>query len=200
MRFVYGSPPSVPDFQPFEEGWTALREPSPLLLNLIATPLGFGLAILAALGWGITDVQLQFSGTSPFAPLYFLGWVLAGFAALVLVHEMIHAFGYPRFGFTADTLIGVWPSKMLFYAVYLGELPRNRWLLVYLLPLLVITVLPLAICRAFGLNQPIVAAFSIANALFAGGDVTCFLLIIAQVPATARMCNQGWSTFWKLSA
>jgi hypothetical protein len=199
MRFCYGSPPPVPDFHPIEEGWTALREPSPLLLNLIATPVGIAAAVLAALGWGITDARFQFTSDNPYAPLYFLGYVLAGFALLVLVHEMIHAFGYPRYGFTADTLIGVWPSKMLFYAVYLGELPRNRWLLVYLLPLLVITVLPIAVCRPLGLNQPILAAFSIANALFAGGDVTCFLLIIAQVPAAARMRNQGWNTFWKLS-
>lgn len=197
MRFHCGPPPPVPDFQPLEQGWTALREPSPFLLNLIAGPVGIALGVVVALGWGINSLSYQFPSGDPVAPLIFLGCVLAGLAGLVLVHEMIHAFGYPRCGFTSDTLIGVWPTKLLFYAIYLGELPRNRLLLVYLLPLLVITVLPLVVCRGLGLNQPLVAAFSIINAMFAGGDVTCFLLIVCQVPAAARLRNQGWQTWWK---
>src|SRR5689334_4108461 len=104
---------------------------------------------------------------------------------------------YPKFGFSPSTMIAFWPSKLLFLAICFDALRRNRLLLVYMLPLLVISILPLIVCRSLGMNSGILMLASIANALFAGGDIFCFLLILAQVPANAMVRNQGWATWWK---
>jgi len=56
--------------------------------------------------------------------------------ALIATHELIHALGYPKFGFTRSTVIAVWPSRLLFYAGSFDAIRRNRMLLVYVLPLL----------------------------------------------------------------
>jgi hypothetical protein len=202
MRLHIGQPPATPDFAPEQEGWTPLKEPSPWVLNLVATPIGILAAVLVGAGWG--ELNLHISGSASdsvfgaFAPLVYLV-VLAGigFPTLIAVHELIHAVCYPRFGFSPSTMIAVWPSKMLFLAIHFDALRRNRLLLVYAMPLLVISILPLVVCRSLGATPAILVLPSTVNALCAGGDIFCFFLILSQVPRQAIVRNQGWSTWWK---
>lgn len=203
MRFHLGPPPPTPNFHPQEEDWTALREPSPLVMNFLAAPVGIILAVAVGAGWGMERLSslpgLQSFGVfGPIAEILLL--VFVGFPLLVLVHEWIHTWPYPRFGFTSETLIAAWPSKLLFYALYLGPLSRNRWLIVYLLPLCVISIVPLIVCLLVGTHPFSVAAVSTFNALLCGGDVIGFALIAWQVPARATVQNQGWNTWWKLES
>lgn len=200
MRFYIGQPPATPDFTPQEDGWTPLREPSPMVLNLIATPIGILAAVLIAMGWEASNVRFEFSSSvfGRFAPVIYLVAIFGiGLPLLIAVHELIHAFGYPKFGFTSSTMIAFWPSKLLFLAIHFDALRRNRLLLIYSLPLLAISILPLIVCRSLGINSGILMLASIANALFAGGDIFCFFLILAQVPSNALVRNQGWATWWK---
>lgn len=200
MRLHIGQPPATPDFMPKEEGWTPLKEPSPLVLNLVATPVGVLAAVLIAFAWGTPSVRLEGGPTSfgLLGPLIAIAAIFGiGFLLLVAAHELIHALGYPKFGFTPSTMIAFWPSKLLFLAIHYDALPRNRLLLVYLLPLLVISVFPLIVCRSLGIESVLLMLASIANALVAGGDIFCFFLILAQVPANALVRNQGWATWWK---
>jgi hypothetical protein len=117
MKLHWGPPPESPDFQPALEGWTALREPSPTMLNLIAGPIGFSALFLVGWGWVATgnSPELSFNLPASFLVLpHILLTVIGGFLALVAVHEMVHALGYPRCGWTTATLIGVWPRHLLF--------------------------------------------------------------------------------------
>lgn len=153
-----------------------------------------------AAGWGETSIHGE-SGASVFgvyAPLVYLVAVLGiGLPALIAIHELIHAVCYPQFGLTPSTMIAVWPAKLLFLAIHFDALRRNRLLLVYSMPFLVISILPLAVCRGLGTNSMALMLASIANALFAGGDIFCFFLIWFQVPRRAMLRNQGWQTWWK---
>lgn len=200
MRFHIGKPPATPDFAPQEAGWTPLKEPSPWVLNLLATPIGIGAAVMVAWGWGASGVHFEF-GPSIFgrlAPLVYPVVIFGiGLPVLIAAHELIHALGYHRFGFTSSTMIAFWPSKLMFLAITFDALRRNRLLLVYLLPLLVISILPLAVCRIIGRSPGLLILASTANALFAGGDIYCFFLILLQVPRRAVLRNQGWATWWK---
>jgi hypothetical protein len=202
MQLHLGPPPNSPDFAPEQDGWTALREPSPTMLNFIAGPVGIAAAALVALGWSQTPTAVQFhvSGNSLTSIPVISASVLLGFIALVAVHEMVHALGYPRCGWTPATIIGLWPTHMLFYAAYLDHLGRNRLLLVYVLPFLVISLLPLIVCASLKINSPPLMAISVINALFCGGDFTCFALILWQVPSNAQVRNQGWATWWKVTS
>ena len=196
MRFHIGQPPATPDFTPKEDGWTPLREPSPWVINLIATPTGFLAAALIAMSWGVNDLHIEVGSSS-----FFLVWIAAalliGLPALFVVHELIHAVAYPSFGLTPSTMIFVWPSKLLIIAATFDALRRNRLLLVYILPLLLISILPLIVCRSFGIDSLFLMIASTVNALIAGGDIFCFFLILFQVPRHAMVRNQGPATWWK---
>lgn len=168
----------------------------------MAVPIGVLAASLLAVAWNraaTVSVTLDGSIFGRFAPLV-LGAAVhcIGFPGFILVHELLHALGYPRFGFSGRTLIAAWPSRFLFYAGYLGGLSRNRWLFVYLLPFLVLSVLPLVVCRILHTESSLFLILSVVNGLFSGGDIFCVLLIWFQVPRTATMQSQGWSTWWKI--
>jgi hypothetical protein len=184
MRFYIGQPPPTPDFAPQKEGWTALKEPSPWLLQLIATPVGMLTGFLLALGWSALSIRFELD----FAGLGVLGAVAvlsASFVALIAVHEFLHAVGYRNLGLTESTIITFWPSKLLFLAITHDAYARNRMLLVYMLPLIVLSALPLALCWSLGIASAPIAIISIANGLAAGGDITCFFPILSQVPRNA---------------
>ena len=194
MRFHIGSPPLTPDFAPQDDGWTPLWEPSPFVLNLIATPVGIFAGILTALAWTGGELRITFPG---YHPLVLLAVVVLGLPLMIAVHEFIHGFAYEKFGFTDTTVIAFWPAKMLFLAITFNAYSRNRMLLVYVLPLVVISFVPLLICRLAGIQSGVAMFFSVVNAMCAGGDIFCILLIAAQVPAKATLRNQGWTTWWK---
>ncbi len=59
-------------------------------------------------------------------PLVLIPIAVLGLVALILIHELLHAVCYPRFGFTESTMIAFWPSKLLFLAINYDALPRNR--------------------------------------------------------------------------
>ena len=201
MRFHFGPPPPNPEFQPEMNGWTPLREPKPLMLNIMAIPLSILAMVALAVAWNrepTMAINFDASIFGRLAPLVYVATILfIGFPGLILVHELIHALGYPQFGFSRQSLLGVWPSRLVFYAGYLGRLSRNRWLVVYLLPFLVLSVLPLLVCRPFHFDAPLLQVVSVVNGLFSGGDLVLVLLIFFQVPRAATMQNQGWSTWWK---
>jgi hypothetical protein len=202
MQLHLGKPPPTPDFDPKADGWTPLREPSPLVLNLLATPVGLLTAVLVGLAWSPANSSVEVSSTvfGPLTPLVFLaGLILIGLPGLIALHELIHALGYPRFGFDRSTVITIWPSKLLICAITFHALRRNRLLLVYLLPLLVISIVPLVVCRLAHINSGLLMLASVVNALAAGGDVVCFFLILFQVPASAELRNQGWATWWRIA-
>src|SRR5579859_574029 len=141
MHLHFGAPPRDADFHPEREGWTKLREPDPIVLQIIATPFAIlNLAILLAAWFGLAWMQPRsvpvFSwtnGMNPWPPLvsaFPLLSVFVGVPALIAAHELVHAVGYPGGLRNRRTLIGVWRAKFLFYASHLGPVTRNRFLFV----------------------------------------------------------------------
>ena len=197
MKLHLGAIPED-DFE-LDDSWQAMREPGPLLMQLFAFPIGIALLVLFAFLWQ----RVATLGPLQIPHEYLALFGLATFASiplLIIVHELLHAVAHPGYGLRGTTIIGAWPRKMLFYAHYCGVLTRNAFLLVFAMPFIVITVLPLAIA-AIGILPPsyatVAAWFSIWNALFACGDVFGFFLVLSQVPANSIVRNKGWRTYWK---
>jgi len=189
MRFIHGPVPEDPQFQPIEEGWSAIREPNPVTMQIFALPVMVAAGVLtwAAIRYGtVVDARA------------FLTWFLPAFVVMIPIHELIHAFANPSFGMTTRTYVGVWPSKMLFYAHYEGELPRGRFLFVLIAPTLVLTVLPLLLLAAFRLDVPFLAAMAFANALGAAGDLLGIGILLSQIPRGALVRNKGWRSYWRM--
>jgi hypothetical protein len=125
---------------------------------------------------------------------------------LIPVHELLHAAFHPGAGLSSDTVIGLWPSRLLFYAAYEGPMARNRFLLVFMGPYLVLSLLPVVaipLLRAIGAGPvPLLALAFLAfiGAAVAAGDVVGAILVLTQVPADAVVRNQGWRTYWRPAA
>lgn len=95
--------------------------------------------------------------------------------------------------------MGFWPSKGLFYAHYHGELTRNRFVAILLMPFIVISLMPIpvaALAQSTSWWAVFICAF---NALLACVDILGAGMILFQIPANAVVRNQGWRTYWKES-
>jgi hypothetical protein len=200
MRFHLGPVPSTPGFDPEMDGWTKIREPSPGRIQVLALPLAFLLAG-AALGLVLAltpiDVPNPWEDNRPMIPIRALPGVLLLFVVLIPVHELIHAVLHPGLGLSRHTVIGAWPSKLLFYAFYDGPKIRERFLLVASGPFLVLTLGPVLAAAVFGLDWPVLALVAVMNALASYGDAAAILILAWQVPRGAVVRNQGYETWWR---
>lgn len=202
MKLHYGAVPENPDFDPQADGWSSIREPGPFLLQILAIPVA--LVTLALLG-GLFALAFP-PGSSVGSPpsISFSLWTLAFILIfLIPVHEMIHAFCTPQMGFTDHTLIGIWPAKLLFYAYYDGPMSRSRFLITFLGPFVILSLLPIAgiaLGRWYPLPNEVafhLMLLSFLNGAAASGDLIGFVLVLFQIPSTATVRNFGWRTFWK---
>ncbi|MBI5686846.1 MAG: DUF3267 domain-containing protein [Verrucomicrobia bacterium] len=210
MQIHWGAIPAAVDFQPEAEGWNPIREPSPVLMQFIALPLGVVMVgLLVTVLHFIAPRGLCGNGTIVIPPsevsVAFAGALIV-LVLLIPVHEMIHALIHPAQGRTDKTMIGIWPSRLLFYAHYEGVLSRGRFLAVFAAPFIVLSLCPIpliALMSAWGKCSAIemcLTALSLINGLSSAGDALGMMLIASQVPTTANVRNRGWRTYWKMPA
>jgi hypothetical protein len=125
--------------------------------------------------------------------------ILAMFALFPL-HEFLHAVVHPDFGMSRKTVLGVWPSRLLCYAHYNGPRSRERLVMGFAMPFLVITCLPFVISIVSGHASITVAFLSSLNAVGSGIDIFGICLLLWQVPPHANVSNQGSQTCWRQTA
>ncbi len=189
MRFHLGAIPETSDFSP-DAAWRSLREPTPWVMQFLALPVGIVVCIAVGAGW----LYLAPFRELPFdSPSLLLGAMLV----MIPIHEVLHAIVHPGSGSSGDSILGFWPSRMLFYAHYSGELTRARFIAILLMPLLVISLLPLLVCAVMGHSSGLLALISAFNALCACGDIFAVGLLLSQIPVDARVRNQGYRTYWR---
>jgi len=192
MRFRVGAIPECAEFTPCDP-WRPLREPGLLLMQIIALPLGIGVAAVVGVAWLAIAPAGDVWSLPPFAPLLII-------LGIIPVHELIHAAVHPGMGRTHESLLGLWPSRGVFYAHYDGELSRNRLIAILAMPFVVISLLPLVVCGVLGVTSPVIAFASTLNAFMSYGDLFGITLLLWQTPRTSRVRNQGWRTYWKTAA
>lgn len=114
---------------------------------------------------------------------------------LIPIHEGLHALAYPRSG-RGEVIIGFWPKKFYFYAVYTGEMSRERLVAVFVAPFTVLSIAPLVYALSQDGESSALALASIINAGFSSADVYFTYLVISQIPRHSRVRNNGWKTYW----
>ena len=209
MRFRYGPIPEDDEFHPEAQGWSDIREPSPLIDNILAIPssiLLLGVTIYAiSLAWeggplAIIQEVLEQSGPDPFL----VSLVVVVFS--IPVHELVHLFVHPEFGRSNKSFFGLWLSRGIFYAHYEGAVSRNRFLSIIAAPYLVLAWLPVIILALIdGISVPILyveilVLVAIINCVLPAGDILGFFLMVSQIPSSACVKNKGWKSYWKQAA
>ncbi len=191
MRFHLGAIPISPDLTP-DTLWKPLRAPSPWMEKLVFLPIGIVPAGVVAVLWlAITPLQVQ-DVTSTMSVRAFL----VSFAGIVVVHELLHVAVHPMSGRSPHSIVGFEPSDG-FYGHYGGEMTRNRFVAILLMPLVVISFVPLLVAAVAQVPSGWVAFISAFNAFCAGTDMLLAGLVLFQIPATAVIRQRGWRTYWR---
>ena len=188
MRLHLGPIPSSPDFVP-DAPWRSLRQaPAPGIENLLALPIGVVAAVtVAALWYLVTPLR-------DITPAMSLPAFLLSFAGLVVVHELIHALVHPMAGRSPRSILGFW-SSLGFYAHYDGEMSRNRLVAILLMPLLIISIVPLLVSAIAQVSSGWVAFVCALNALCACVDMLLAGLVLFQIRATAIVRFKSWRIY-----
>ena len=189
MRFHLGAIPSSPDFVP-DASWRSLRQPSPWLGNLLALPIGAVAGIAVAVLWFLVTPLRDIT------PAMSLPAFLLAFAGLVVVHELLHALVHPMAGRSPHSILGFGPS-VGFYAHYDGELSRNRLVAILLMPLLIISIVPLLVSAVTQVASGWVALVSAFNAFCACADMLEAGLVLFQIPATGIVRYRSLRIYWR---
>ena len=190
MRIHFGAIPDSPDFVP-DAHWRALRQPSaPWIENLLALPIGVAAAVIVAALWYLVTPLRDIT------PAMSLPTFLLLSAGLVIVHELIHALVHPRSGLSPHSILGFWAS-LGFYAHYDGEMSRNRLVACLLMPLLIISIVPLLVSAVAQVSSDWVAFVSAFNALCACVDLLLAGSILIQIPGTAMVRFKSWRIYWR---
>jgi len=189
MRFHFGPIPASPDFLP-DDSWKMLKEPSVWLLQLIALPIGILTALCVLFFWS-KIVSADF-GIAPSIPTFVLTII-----GTIVVHELVHAIAHPGMGWASHSVLGFWPAKLIAYAHYHGELTRNRFIAILLMPLVILSFLPIIMTSFTHATYDWIVISSVFNAFSACVDMLGAGMIFYQIPATAIVRNQEWKTYWR---
>ena len=192
MRFHLGAIPCSPDFVP-DASWKPLRQPSPWMGLLAAYPIGVVAAGIVAVLWlAITPFQLQ----DVISTMSLHGF-LVSFVGMVVVHELIHLVVHPMSGRSPHSIVGAGGPTTGVYAHYAGEMTRNRFVAILLMPLVIVSFVPLFVAAVGQISSGWMAFISAVNAFGACADILDAGLVLSQIPATATVRCRGLRIYWR---
>lgn len=196
MILHLGPPPEDPSFDPLVQGWQAVREPGPLLVQILAIPVAVAVFLTQT-------ALLQRIGVANPVPLLFSTRAVLLLLALIPIHELLHLLVHPGFGLTRSSVLGVWLSRVVIYAAYLESMPRGRFLAALAAPFIGLSLLPillLVLGRLFLVEDAILnwlALIALVNGVASSGDLVGLLMIGFQTPRGALIRDKGWRSYWK---
>ncbi len=137
MKFLLGNVPEPVEFTP-DSPWQpfGIQEKSIWKWQFKALPIALLNMMFVFLIWLLFTPVMDLLKTVSF-PLPIQGFLLCLIGVLA-VHELIHASVHPQFGFSSNTILGFWLSRMLLYAMYDGTLFRNRFITILIMPFIII--------------------------------------------------------------
>lgn len=192
MRLHLGSIPEIADL-PAEDGWVKLREPPLWVVRwVLALPLSLVLALLSAV-LVIRYTEITPQGLNG-------GGLLAVYVATIAIHELVHAAIHPDRGLSERTVLGLWPSRLVFFAHYEGARSKGNFTLGIIAPFLVLTILPLMAAHQFGWSSWILGAVIVLNASVSSADVLGFFIASFGLPGSSMVQNRGWHSYWRSAA
>ncbi len=170
--------------------WRTLRQPDEELALVLAIPIGASLATAMIVLWILA---------TPWTNIIVDEWsLLVAFGVAVAAHEIAHALAFPWSPGRPWIALECSPTALALHAGYDDELSRDRMLLVQGAPLVLVSLVPLALSAAFGMAPPFVALVTLLNALISGADVLSMLLVLGQVPPRCRMLARDDDLSWQL--
>lgn len=195
MRFLLGNAPET-DKQPDETEWTKVSMPEVHRWQLMAFPVALVNMVIVAGLWLLLTPAADGIRSVHF-PLPVIGFVVCLLGVLI-VHEFIHSWAHPKVGFSRNSTIGFFPSRMLLYCVYNGDVSRTRFLVILAMPFVCISLIPMLISAATHTFSFWLAYVTILNAFVSAGDALEIATVVRKVPRSATIRRNGWGYCWKV--
>lgn len=121
------------------------------------------------------------------------------FIILSIGHETLHLLAFPRFGFDANTVAGIWVEFGSPYVQYLLPMQRNKFILACAMPFIVLTLAPLIlVAGGFGLTENL-SWMAVLNSIGAGSDILILIKLLSTVPSNAWVLENGEKMHWRLA-
>lgn len=191
MKLVLGPIPASRVFNPRNEGWTPLREPTSRVF--VIQVLLLSVPFLAP-AFVILPELKGYARTQPLA----LPTLVSFFAVMIPVHEAIHALVYPGSIRSKHLVIGAWMRRGLCYVIYDAPVSRNRILMMLSAPFIVLSLLLIAVAVFAPSEWSFIAMLAfLVHAAVCTGDFATSVRLIKQVPRCSLVQNDGWATYWK---
>jgi hypothetical protein len=205
MRIQFGNVPEDPGLDPEAEGLHPIRSPQQRMGTLLASLAGFVLLIFPLMTVCLVLSYFAIPAAGPVPPHSLAPWLPVVLALLFYIplHESFHLVFHPRSGTSDQSILVIWPVKLVFGVYYEGCMSRSRWLLMRFAPFTLLSLLPaafLAIFQNIFLDIPLrtfLEVIMVVNGVGSGGDVIGMLLVLSQVPRAAVLCFHGGRAYWK---
>ena len=172
----------------YDLAWNQVREPEQGAQRVLSLVAGATLCIATLVAWLVV---------APFKPMRIGYSTLVSAAIIVAVlHELVHAIAFMAkrgSDLRVSLLCRKWRPSMR----YEGALARDHYIVVLAAPLLVLSLLPIAVSYVAALHRGEIVLISMLNALSCGGDLVAALLVLAQVPPGTLVRRQGDLVLWK---
>jgi hypothetical protein len=185
LNFMVGKPPENLIFRA-DPHWSAIPgydDSMPMTLRAVA--MGATPALLLGLVW-----YFMAPGGLPISLNIELSSVLIAFALATIVHELCHLLLFPRMGLQ-HTTVGIWPQMGAVFVQFRKPVSRARFIAITLAPLLLISLLPIALAFAGFAIPTVVRWGGVINALAAGADMLAVLVLLKHSSASAQIVESG---------
>ncbi|WAM32795.1 DUF3267 domain-containing protein [Caldicellulosiruptor morganii] len=188
MKFRIGKPPINENVNVTE--WIPVKEPKNIwVTQILSMPIGL---ITAGL---IFFISYYFKGIKLPKPILIYPFAIF---LVILLHELIHAMCFPGSIFSENTVIGYWPEAGVYYVHSNEALKRNRYLLVYVAPFFILSVIPTIIMLFLNfIRNDLILLIALLNAIGSCVDIFFTILVLLQVPKEAILVNSEEKTYWK---
>lgn len=195
MKFHLGSFPELSGF-PDDDSWQKFddKEESLWLLQFRLLPLAIINMVCMILLWFVfTPVTSLLDDISfPETPVGFFICLVS----VLIIHEMIHLAVHPKLGFSHRSIIGFWPSKMFLYVTYNGEISRNRNIAVFLMPFIMISIIPFLISVLINYMNIWLVYITILNAFLSALDILAAITFF-KLPGHTVIWHNGRNVYWR---
>lgn len=206
MRVHFGNLTGIAGFDPAAEGLHDIRGPKATLSHFVASLTGLFLLVVPITG--LCLVLSMFAIPNPnvdpnYVPPVHWGAVVAACLSYIPLHELLHLVWHPRFGISDQSILVIWPTKLLFGVYYEGCMSRTRWLLMRLAPFVFLSVIPAAFIAIFQYvafthaSKTYLEVMLCLNGVGSGADVAGMFLVLSQVPRSASLCFRGGRAYWR---
>ncbi len=206
MKVHLGSIPEIAGFDPETAGLHRIGGPSATIGHLLASLIGLFLLVVPIAGlclilsiFAIPNPDIDPNYTPPAA------WGMAVLAMLsyIPLHELLHLIWHPGFGGSDQSILVIWPTKLLFGVYYEGCMSRTRWLFMRIAPFVFLSILPAVFIAIFQyvalshMSTTYLEVLMVLNTVGSGADVAAIFFVASRVPHSASLCFRGGKAYWQ---